>query len=502
MVVLTMLLLYAGVDLFPIKFGNLPLDIVDDVDYLRGLAWQERTETDDVIDRNALAEAVQSERSVLAERVELYFEDIRGNVFTKENLQRIKKVEEEFFNNTKYRSGYCQLDKNANATERQCILPGSVLRYFDGTLLDINPAFYDPDFDNIAGVLSAAEKDNRTWVGLQSYLGKDSVINDTVAISEITYSVLYVGLPLKGYANDTYKEDTQKKKLEDFLVDAFQDKARDYFEDGVGEMDFFYFSESLFLAEISLQSMLDMSLAVGSLFFITLFVCFQTRSFWVSLWAVLSILCCFATTNLIYRLVVDFRYFGIFHILSIFIILGIGADNVFILFDTWKESAHYEFPSLAHRLSFVYRRASFAMLFTSLTTAIAFIVSAFSPFLGVSTFGVFSGILVTVNYLSVIIFLPTVVITYHLYWDKYQCCCCCQRSDNGTMEQKKNQKKNVIVRFFAGPYFRFVTHKVFRWVILVVFAGAIATFIYFASKLEVNEERVRYGSRNPISDNC
>ncbi len=41
--------------------------------------------------------------------------------------------------------------------------------------------------------------------------------------------------------------------------------------------------------------------------------------------------------------------------------------------------------------SSVYRRSAMAMFFTSITTAAAFIVSATSPFLVVSAFGVFSG---------------------------------------------------------------------------------------------------------------
>ena len=60
------------------------------------------------------------------------------------------------------------------------------------------------------------------------------------------------------------------------------------------------------------------------------------------------------------------------------------------------------------------------MFFTSVTTAMAFAVSATSPFLAVYSFGVFSCILVAVNYISVIIFFPTVIITYHLYWEKYK----------------------------------------------------------------------------------
>ena len=50
-----------------------------------------------------------------------------------------------------------------------------------------------------------------------------------------------------------------------------------------------------------------------------------------------------------------FRYIGIFHILSVFIVLGIGADDVFVFCDTWKETGQSKYKSLAHRLSDAYR---------------------------------------------------------------------------------------------------------------------------------------------------
>ena len=49
---------------------------------------------------------------------------------------------------------------------------------------------------------------------------------------------------------------------------------------------------------------------------------------------------------------------------------------------------------ICFRMSFTYKKAARAMFFTSATTATAFIVSASSPFLSVSSFGVFAGVLV------------------------------------------------------------------------------------------------------------
>jgi predicted RND superfamily exporter protein len=185
-------------------------------------------------------------------------------------------------------------------------------------------------------------------------------------------------------------------------------------------MEFTYYSAILISPVIIGQVVKDMLLAVGSLLFIIIFMCFQTGSMFITFLTIVSIIAAFCTANLIYRIVFDYVYFGIFHVLAIFIILGIGADDVFVFMDTWKETGHHKDPTLGHRMSDAYRKAAMAMLFTSLTTAIAFIVSAASPFLAIGSFGLFSAILILVNYLSVILFLPCVVIIYHLYFEKYK----------------------------------------------------------------------------------
>ena len=201
---------------------------------------------------------------------------------------------------------------------------------------------------------------------------------------------------------------------------------------------------------------------------------------------------CLLHVYLTSRFIIDFRYFGFFHVLAVFIILGIGADDIFVFFDTWKESEYKSFPSLAHRLSYAYKRAARAMFFTSITTATAFIVNATSPFLAIKSFGVFSGILILVNYMSVIIFVPTVIVTYHVWWDKYKCCCCCQRdNDVNASGLQPLPKKRILVRFFKGPFFHLISHKVARWIILVLIVCMTVYFCYQSSQVEVQDEQVR-----------
>ena len=487
MIFITVILVMTGFNILPLSMSRVPLDIRDDDDYLRGLAWQERSEGDDLLDRNALANAQQAERTVYGQRYELFFEKPNGNVFTKENLRSMQEAENKFFEHVEYQSSYCM----RGGAGGPCIKPSSVLRYFDGTYAYLDSVFNDPNFDNIVNVLYKAENTDETSQELQAFLGRDAVISNSEATSEITYSTLFLGLPLNGYANDSQEEEKQRDKIEEFLLGDFNDYSEKYYDNGVEGMKFYYFNELVVIVAIGKQVIMDMLLAVASLVFIVVFMCIQTGSLWVSLWAIFSILCCFFTTNLLYRLVLDYRYLGVFHVLSIFIVLGIGADDVFVMYDTWKESSHKTYRSLAHRMSDVYRKACMAMLYTSATTAAAFIVGAFSPFLGIYTFGVFSGILVIVNYLSVILFFPTVIITYHLYWQRFKCCCCCPRAPVEDVHgSQPPPKKNFVVRFLGGRYFKVLTHPVAKWVILVAYLIFFGVFLGFCTQLEVDEEQV------------
>lgn len=73
-------------------------------------------------------------------------------------------------------------------------------------------------------------------------------------------------------------------------------------------------------------------------------------------------------------------------------------------------------------MAVTFRRASKAMLATSSTTSAAFLATGMSPIMPISSFGIFAGILIPVNYILVITFYPAIVIVhYNHFIDK--CCC-------------------------------------------------------------------------------
>ena len=101
----------------------------------------------------------------------------------------------------------------------------------------------------------------------------------------------------------------------------------------------------------------------------------------------------------LYKGVFQVTYFAFMHILIIFVILGIGADDVFVYLDAFHQSREelqtcIAEPSLSQRLQYTSLRASKAIFTTSFTTSVAFFATGVSPILPIRAFGIFSGIVI------------------------------------------------------------------------------------------------------------
>ena len=419
MIILSAGLLAGGYDLVPYDFQYVPLELNNLPWRKRELAWYNRDQYDDRYDRSPIAGSYRS-LSYYWANIDLYYDAKGGNILTKESLTKIQSIEDRLTSVPEY-SNYCQLAAGSSSI---CQKPFSILRYFDGTYKSVDSVFNDTGFDNIPSVLYTALTHNMTKSNFQYFLGKSYSITKVSAYSSITRSIIPLGYPLQGYT----KQPDYERHVQEFTMNYFAQILKDI-RSSTNEFDFTYRSQLLWFGVVSQQATLDALCAIGSVVFIFFCILIHTKSLWITGFAVFSIVTCFLCTNLIYRVVLDFRYIGFFHVLTIFIVLGIGADDIFVFYDVWRNTGHEDYPTLAHRLSDAYRKSVFSMLFTSITTAVAFMASGIEPLLATRSFGVFSGIVIIVNYLSVIIYLPTVVIMYHTKFEhfKWPCIAFCKK---------------------------------------------------------------------------
>lgn len=127
----------------------------------------------------------------------------------------------------------------------------------------------------------------------------------------------------------------------------------------------------------------DSSFALLSLIVVGVIMLWRFHSPLLATAGLVSIVLSFPMVYFIYRVILDIEFVGVLNAMSLFLILGIGVDDLFVIFSMYAHSRDI-FSDMEQRLAFTYRRATKATFITSLTTAAAFgvnILSAVPSFL-------------------------------------------------------------------------------------------------------------------------
>ena len=190
--------------------------------------------------------------------------------------------------------------------------------------------------------------------------------------------------------------------------------------------------------------------------------------------------------------------------------MGIGADDIFLEVDTWRQVRNEAFAhpgsdtSFATLMTHVLKRAGKAMACTSLTTFVAFMTNVSSSFPAIATFGAWCALFVFVNYIAVMTFYPTVIAVLEAYAGKPGLCSKGQGKLSESIFPSLDSKsgadsKNVVnptqpseapapvggddehlemstgEKFFHDKYYPFLHKTRFLW--LVIFTGISVLFL-------------------------
>lgn len=153
---------------------------------------------------------------------------------------------------------------------------------------------------------------------------------------------------------------------------------------------------------------------VVSIMAIFFYVWNHTRSLFISCTSMVQILFSLPITCVIYRNILCITNLSVLHLMVLFVVLGVSADNIFVIWDAWRQSNLL--PDLRgnqkRRMAYTFRRTYKALLATSGTTAFAFLSNGFSSLMPVSAFGLFAFILVPINYILIVFYFPAFLIVY------------------------------------------------------------------------------------------
>jgi hypothetical protein len=83
----------------------------------------------------------------------------------------------------------------------------------------------------------------------------------------------------------------------------------------------------------------DMAITIPCAIFVWLYMTFHLKSFFLSTTALINILMSIPIALVIYNFALQIHYFSFLHILSLVIILGLGADDIFVFHDIWTQAS-------------------------------------------------------------------------------------------------------------------------------------------------------------------
>lgn len=135
-----------------------------------------------------------------------------------------------------------------------------------------------------------------------------------------------------------------------------------------------------------------------------------TESLFLTFMTIIAIVFSLGISYFMYTLVFELSFFPFMNLLATIVVIGIGADDVFIFCKVWYKKKLDRTSSVVQLMTETFEHAMLSMLVTSLTTAAAFYSSLFSNITTVCCFSVFAGTAIIANFLLMLTWLPASVV--------------------------------------------------------------------------------------------
>ncbi len=386
-----------------------------------------------------------------------------GNLFTAESLQSMCKMEEEVFLSSRLVqcrgpsvSTMVAQMANKNCQDLNDTDVSEVL-----ATLAVCAKFYHSKELSSACVYSVCShvpfecKNKALAYVILHFLTDYNFLDPVTNSNKLTYALVGVST-----TDDLgfYKEQLENGRLDNGLV-----RVRGIDSD----IKFSLFNEYLFQ---------DMSLFILSMLIILVILCLYLRSIVVTIATVLDVVFSFVLSYFIYHFVFKITYFPFMNILSILILIAVGADDVFVYFDAWQHvKEEYPNKSISFWVFKSMRHASLSIFVTSLTTASAFYSNFVSEIGAIKCFGIFCGTAILCNLLMMVTWIPAIIVIIELctkkWCSKVKCCNMCD------ILLFNMRKLSDTIFGYIVPYM--VIYVWYLWLILLTGMAICAVIIVF-----------------------
>lgn len=486
----------------------------------------------------------ETQRS-LSEVITIYYwREDGGNIITTAGLEKMRQVEKFVYNRSGF-SDVCLLNSNG-----VCLEAKGLTSYVYSSAVSGCSQFRNPNGSGVSqwdssvnAMLEPILNSSATQVycsgcGTDCAGQGEDALEDFVTTSftpENMYSsaaksIIRFGLPLVGYSNAYDRRSEQIDKTEDFI----RGLTSALFEGGLSGEGITVRAVNGALLEAHFAKLLrnDSIWILLSIALVGVFILIHTGAPFLTCFGMLHVILSFPFSYFFLQLFFDIGAMGVLNFLGIFIILGIGADDIFILLDAWKQSAavfadldpddidpQAREKHLAERLHWTYVRASGAMLVTSVTTSAAFMMNIVSSVIPIQVFGIQVAFMVMSNYVFVVTYYPAIVIVWEWYNIHKWCPWCrpCKKNKvaadggnglskpldeerietggNGKSMREHDAVDNIedyrpLERFLHNQYGPWIYKS--RWYTLVGFVCFAILCIVFATQIEVSSEPAKW----------
>jgi protein dispatched 1 len=521
--VLFVALQVAGVGVELVTDGGSPLEDRDELGTNREYAYDNAQK--DLADGEF--QAVQSRRKYpLAVYFEVNDDDGEGHgVFSSQRVADMRSVEQRIVADGQWPQ-YCWTANFNNASDVRCAPPISVLNYFYPEVLPNGDFLYNGRGDALVQPINEtlalmADADGQFR---DAYAFVDFDFSTANLRSTVTRLLAYAGLPRDGFDNEYSDEEKQRDEVSDYYVDEFYEPLVDA---EIHRGDTWWIGLGVTNKEILGYVLNDLLFVVPSLLFVFALLYVQTRSLWVATNGALQIGLSFPAALLLYRVIFQQTFFSFFHVLALYITLAIGADDIFVFYDAFRNSARLRFDGagdaeggggnsaaaaaaadgserLKARLGWAWSKAAKAMAVTSVTTFCAFVILVALPFAQLRVFGLFCALLSVTNYVFVITLFPCVMVVSERVFERrrWPCCRRCSAStcfaaygcggDNddaralADADDGDDWLRRALRRFYATPLLS--SRLGAALCVLALAALAVATVTLTAVKTEPSDE--------------
>lgn len=340
------------------------------------------------------------------------------NIFTKERLETIHQIEQSLMEQEGF-TDYCwkwEVAKIDPFLKDGCTPPISLvdfffpsvaqeMRIYDGRGMDDSGARHNLTEASIKESLQLLLTKPFTYWFVDGSFSKDN------PRSRFLRAELKFGYPLKSGGS----KHTQTKAFKKYLVKYVEGLKKL----STNKVRLLYGGNTIFDYEVDKTLWADIRLALFTIVFVGAFVFIFTRfSFFLTLFGIISITTPLCLAYYLFRIVFKVKSLGILSGISLFIIIGIGVDDVFVFVNTFRQA--HSARSLEARMLHSISTAGKATFFTSFTTSVAFAANCLSKMPAIHDFGLFMALIVGSCWLTVFCTIPPALNLWHRYIEKWE----------------------------------------------------------------------------------